>query len=153
MFLNLIPFSSIYVDRMARKRFSVSEVVSKLQATDSSDDDDIEQFAHLLDADDVVAGVNGEVDIVIMPPDNVDAMSDEEFVDEDDLLPSTLPLDVPGPVAVFLHTDGDKDGATPTNTHQQGTKAKKKKDSATKTKWGKKKSRMREQFPLPKWIK
>lgn len=138
MFVNPIIYSCIYVDRMARKRFSVAEVVSKLQADDSSDDEDIEQFAHLSEANDVVAGANGEVDIVIVPPDTVDAVSDEEFVDEDDLLPSTLPLDVPGPVAVFLHTDGVQDSATSTNTHQQGSKAKKKKISTTTAKWGKK---------------
>jgi len=97
-------------------------MVVKLQADDGSDGDNIEQFAHLSDANGVVAEANWEVDIVIMPPDTVDGMSDEECVDEDDLLPSTLPLDAPGLVAASLDTDGDKSRATPTNTEVKSRK-------------------------------
>jgi len=53
---------------MARKLFSVYEVVSKLQADDN---DGIEQFSHKLDANNAVVGANRKVDIVILPPDNV----------------------------------------------------------------------------------
>jgi len=67
MVLSQITFAFIYVDRMTRKRFSVSEVVSKLQADDSSDNDDIEQFPHLSDFNDTVAGTKGEVDIGCVP--------------------------------------------------------------------------------------
>ena len=62
-----------------------------------------------------MVGTEKEVDIVILPPKTVDTVSDEEVVDDDDLLPSALPRDVPGSVAVFLREDED-DGNEPTSS-------------------------------------
>ena len=72
-----------------------------------------------------------------MPPDIVDGVSDEEFVDEDDLLPSNLPSDVAGPVAVFCHRVPDDE--TQNTKISCAPKVKKPKvGSESQPKWGKK---------------
>jgi hypothetical protein len=88
---------------MSKRKFSLSEAMAIIQSETDSETDDSEQFLHLAEAADAVCATDKEVEIVIMPPDIVDGVSDEEFVDEDDLLPSNLPSDVAGPVAVFCH--------------------------------------------------
>ena len=83
---------------MSRKRLNVSEALQKI-CNDESDSDDIDEFDSLITAAEVAGATDETADVVILPPSTVD----EEVVDEDDLLPSDLPNDVPGYVAVFVH--------------------------------------------------
>lgn len=63
------------------------------------------QFLHLGDLEDIINDPNfldsidfeddNNIDIVQLPPDNVDQVSDHEEIDED-LLEDTIPCDVPG---------------------------------------------------------
>lgn len=116
---------------MSKRKFSLSEAIAIIQSDASSDNDDIDQFLHLAEASDAVSAIEADVDMVIVPPEIVDGVSDEEFVDEDDLLPSALPSDVAGPVAVFVHRGADDESI---NT-RVSSNPKVKKQKMPQTKW------------------
>lgn len=57
-----------------------------------------------------VASAEGEkvVDIVLLPPEAVDEITDEDDIDEDNLY-SSIPNDVPGELELFYSSDDDED--------------------------------------------
>jgi len=71
-------------------------------------DRDIE-YDRLQEACDAVASDRRNADIIICPPSTVDAVSDQEQVDEDELSPSSLPTDVPGTLVVHFESDNTDD--------------------------------------------
>ena len=109
---------------MPRKRFRVSEVVAQINEM-SDDDDDNQEFDNLLEASEAVVDSNQEIDMVILPPQTVDSLSDEEAVEEDDLLPSNLPSDVPGRVAVFVRDEGRNGDVATSHNKPKPTKKQK----------------------------
>ena len=84
-----------------------------MEQHDSSDDDDSLEgdvdCCTLREAADVAASDSRSVDVVILPPATVDAVSDEEAGDDDDLSPSSLPAEVAGPLVVHFHNDADRE--------------------------------------------
>ena len=61
-----------------------------------------EQLVRLAQASDAVSAIERDVEIV-MPPEIVNGVSNEECVDEDALMLSTLPSAVAGPVTASVH--------------------------------------------------
>ncbi|ESN97248.1 hypothetical protein HELRODRAFT_178372 [Helobdella robusta] len=91
---------------MSEKRFRTEEVLANIMADENVDfeesDDEIEEFERLADATDAITDSQTPVDVVLLPPTKVDSISDEEMIDDDDLLPSNMPNEVPGRVGVLL---------------------------------------------------
>ena len=86
---------------MSGKRFCTEEVLANIMADEDNanfkkTDDEIEEFERLADATDAIIDSQTQVDVVLLPPTKVDSISDEEMIDDDDLLPSNLPNEVPG---------------------------------------------------------
>jgi len=99
----------------------VSEVLAQINDK-SCDDDNNQEFENLLEACEAVVDSNKEIDLVMLPPQTVDSLSDEEAVDLDDLLPSDLPYDVPGRVAVFVRDEGNNGDVATSHSKSQSTK-------------------------------
>lgn len=102
----------------------MGEVVAQINEM-PCDDDDNQEFDNLLEASEAVVDSNKEIDLVILPPQTVDSLSDEEAVEEDDLLPSNLPNDVPGRVAVFVRDEGNEGGVPTSQSKPKATKRQK----------------------------
>ena len=86
---------------MSGKRFCTEEVLANIMADEDDanfekTDDEIEEFERLADATDAITDSQTPVDVVLLPPTKIDSISDEEMIDDDDLLPSNLPNEVPG---------------------------------------------------------
>ena len=91
---------------------------------ESHSDSDVECLT-LQEAADVAASADRNVDLVILPPSMIDAVSDEEVGDDDDLTPSSLPSDVAGPLVVHFHNDGHDDTEVRSaKTHRAGKQLK-----------------------------
>jgi hypothetical protein len=75
------------------------------------------------------------VDIVLLPPSTADSQSDEEEVDDDNLLTSQLPRDVSGKVAVQVRNNPKSSSEQETTPNHQSSS---KKRSVEVTKLGKK---------------
>jgi len=114
----------------------VSEVLAQINDK-SCDDDNNQEFENLLEACEAVVDSNKEIDLVMLPPQTVDSLSDEEAVDLDDLLPSDLPYDVPGRVAVFVRDEGN-DGDVATSHSKSKSTKKQKMDASVMPKWSNK---------------
>ena len=108
-----------------------------LEQGDSDDDDDtIEtdvECSTLREAADVAASDNRSVDVVILPPSTVDAVSDEETGDDDDLSPSSLPGEVAGPLVVHFHNNSADHQEKTTKKQSSGKRPKAK--GVTVPKW------------------
>jgi len=109
-----------------------------LREDDSDDDDTTEtdvECSTLREAADVAASDNRSADVIILPPSTVDAVSDEETGDDDDLSPSSLPGEVAGPLVVHLHNDNADHDEKATKKQSSGKRPKAK--SVTAPKWKK----------------
>ncbi|ESO07128.1 hypothetical protein HELRODRAFT_170429 [Helobdella robusta] len=84
---------------MSEKRFRTEEVLANIMADENMD---FEESERLADATDAITDSQTPVDVVLLPPTKVDSISDEEMIDDDDLLPSNMPNEVPGRVGVLL---------------------------------------------------
>lgn len=91
---------------------------------------DMTEFEGLSEA---IAFVTEEMDvgIVLLPPTTVDSQSDEEDIDDDNQLPSQLPRDVPGAVAVHVRNTESNSRQVTTTTGPSSSK----KRSAAVSKW------------------
>ena len=86
-----------------KRKYTLAEAVAAVNEEYEDDDysgDDAE-FGALSEAVEFVTN-DMDADIVLLPPTTVDSLSDEENIDDDNLLPAELPRDVPGPVAVHV---------------------------------------------------
>jgi len=99
-----------------KRQYKVAEVLQQLAEEHSSVSEDFEEYPTLIEAaesalaNDEAAGA----DVVLLPPSIVDALSDEEATDDDDMMPSSLPSDVSGRVAVLVHGN-NSNGEEPTS--------------------------------------
>jgi len=92
----------------AKKRFSGAEVLAAiLQDLDAEQQCSDVQCQTLREASDIAESDRRDVDIIILPPSTVDAVSDEESGDDDNLSPTSLPSDVAGPLLVQFRDDGE----------------------------------------------
>lgn len=85
-----------------RKVFCLGEAVSVVSRREEENDDEFEEYENLEDVIEAEAELDESVEMILLPPNRVDSISDEEVVDEDDLLPSAMQPEVPGSVAVHL---------------------------------------------------
>jgi hypothetical protein len=96
-----------------KRRYSAAEAAKiLLEDPDTVADICVEsdvQCSTLMEAANIAESDNRSVDIVILPPSTVDSVSDEEVADDDELLPSSLPSDVAGPLVVQFHEDSFED--------------------------------------------
>jgi len=105
-----------------------------IEDVDSDPDSDVECLT-VHEAADIAASGKRNVDVVILPPSTIDAVSDEEVGDEDDLTPSSLPSDVAGPLVVHFHKDGHDDTEVRSaETHKTGKQLKSQKHNSPKWK-------------------
>ena len=99
MFTNDRPTSRFsFLKGGVKRRFSSADVrrmINDEEDDNNGRDSDIE-CDRLQEACDVIASDRRNGDIIICPPSTVDAVSDQEQVDDDELSPSSLPTDVPG---------------------------------------------------------
>jgi len=105
-----------------------------IENEDSDPDSDIECLT-LHKAADIAASGKRNVDVVILPPSTIEAVSDVEVGNEDDLTPSSLPSDVAGPLVVYFHKDGHDDTEVRSaETHKAGNQLKSQKHDSPKWK-------------------
>lgn len=124
---------------MAQRKFSLKEAVDLVVNRTpvlNDDDSDVEEYEGLQEACERATCSTRQVDIIVLPPSTVDAISDEEMIDEDDLQSSDLPRDVPGRVGVQFHDD-DTDDEEPLSTCSPANKRSKPADDPVPM-WGKK---------------
>ena len=119
-----------------KRHYKVAEVLQQLAEDPSGDSDDFEEFPTLTEASEAVLANDEAADVVLLPPSTVDALSDEEAIDDDDLMPSSLPSDVPGKVAVLVH--GNKGKAEESTSKSTSRRQKKQKLDTPQPKWGNK---------------
>ncbi|XP_029454806.1 piggyBac transposable element-derived protein 3-like [Rhinatrema bivittatum] len=88
---------------MSKKRLSSAEALTFFldEYQSCEDGESLEEYERLADVIDEAVESDDIRDIVLLPPNKVDNVSDEEVIDEDDLLPSALPNEVPGTVAIL----------------------------------------------------
>lgn len=106
-------------------------------ADEDKSDSDLE-CERLQEACDAVASDRRNADIIICPPSTVDAVSDQEQVDEDELSPSSLPTDVPGTLIVHFESKDDGDdsaGDSQEKPKKRGRKSIDKKKGTCYPKW------------------
>lgn len=121
--------------RSKKRKYSLAEAVAAV----NEDNDACSTAADIAEFDglsEVIEFVTEEmdVDIVLLPPTTVDSQSDEEDIDDDNLLPSQLPREVPGTVAVHVrNTESNSKQVTTTTTGPSSSK----KRSVVVPKWGK----------------
>lgn len=95
------------------KRFNAAEALADIMAsseneTDAEDsENEFEEFERLVDAKNAITQSDTPVDVILFPPTTVDSISDEECIDDDDLLPSSIPKEVPGRVGVRMEHSND----------------------------------------------
>jgi hypothetical protein len=70
-----------------KRKYSLAEAVA---AVNEDNEDDDAEFGGLSEAIEFVTE-EMDVDIVLLPPTTVDSLSDEEDIDDDNLLPSEVP--------------------------------------------------------------
>jgi hypothetical protein len=115
----------------------VREIINNGGEDENGNDSDIECDT-LQEACDTVASGRRNADIIICPPSTVDAVSDQEEVDEDELSPSNLPTDVPGTLVVHFESDNTDDelACDPLNkSKKRGRKSVEKKQGTCYPKW------------------
>ena len=125
-----------------KKRLSLAQAVEEVQRVEKvQDDSDLEEFDCLEEACDRVAdSQSGYVDVILLPPETVDAVSDEEEFNDDDLDRSQMPRDVPGRVVVQFRNEYYSDDDTPLADHpvSKSRKVSSKLNSTIAPKWTKK---------------
>ena len=109
-----------------KRKYSLAEAVAAVN------EDNDEEFGGLSEAIDFVTE-EMDVDIVLLPPTTVDSQSDEEDIDDDNLLPSQLPREVPGTVAVHVRSTGSNSSPVTKTTGPPPSKKK----SVALPKWSK----------------
>lgn len=119
-----------------KRRYTLAEAVAAVNEDDQDDDsDDDAEFRALSEAVEFVTD-DMDVDIVLLPPTTVDSLSDEEDIDDDNLLPAEIPHEVPGPVAVHVkYTATNTTNRKPATTTTCSSSSKKR--SIVLPKWGK----------------
>ena len=115
-----------------KRRFSAADVRQIINEDTNDSDSDIE-CDRLQEACDAVASDRRNANIIICPPSTVDAVSDQEHVDEDELSPSSLPTDVPGKLVVHFESDNSDEDLVGDALHKPTKRGRKSVDKTKKT--------------------